>query len=645
MSHERTYWVIDCETMVNCFVLCGEEAHTNRKFHCVLWKNRNDLPRLFKFLHWSVDNAVIHVTFNGLAFDSQIFQWMLDQESHFLDPEEENDNLINEIYHYAQQCIEKSNTRQWLDYAPWKISIPQCDILALNNWSNSGKMCSLKWLQCNMDWPNIEDMPYSHTHYVENEEELGEVISYCYNDVAATKRGFQLCKEGVNMRLDLTEQYGLDLMSASEPKLSKELFLHFLSKKLMKDKPELKRWSTQRDIIKVKDILIPYIEFQRQEFTMLLNNFKKLEVNGNSLKGAFKYKVKYKGMTIDYGVGGIHGFSKPGIQESTETMVIKTCDVQSYYPNMAIRNKWGPAHIPKQAFCDQYEWFYEERKKHPKGSAINYVFKILLNATFGLSIDKFSFLSDSQFGVQITCNGQLLLSMLLEMLCEGIPDSAPLMLNTDGIEIMIPRQYESLYKDICMRWEGITKLVLEHDEYNKMWLYDCNNYLALFKSGKTKCKGRFEFEAHDKYDNNVLHKNKSFLVVAKGIYEYFVNGIAPEDYLAKNNNIYDYCGYIRAKGKWKLIEFLVSNTTGVTEKPIQKTLRYYISENGNKIIKRNSEDLRETQVVAGQWMLTVFNKYEGKEWSEYKINKKYYLKEMKKEIATLENKQKQLQLF
>ena len=41
-------------------------------------------------------------------------------------------------------------------------------------------------------------------------------------------------------------------------------------------------------------------------------------------------------------------------------------DVTSFYPNLVIRNRWSPGHFPAEQFCDQYEWFFEERKKIPK---------------------------------------------------------------------------------------------------------------------------------------------------------------------------------------------------------------------------------------------------------------------------------------
>jgi hypothetical protein len=54
--------------------------------------------------------------------------------------------------------------------------------------------------------------------------------------------------------------------------------------------------------------------------------------------------------------------------------------------------------------------------------------------------------------MQITINGQLLLSKLAEMLSLAIPECQPLMLNTDGLEMMIPDSRIDDYMRVCAEW-------------------------------------------------------------------------------------------------------------------------------------------------------------------------------------------------
>lgn len=637
------HWVIDWETLSNCSILCAEHYKTEEKKAFVIHDLQNDIAELIGFFEECRNNKSWHVGFNTLAFDAQITEFVLRNKLTLL--KLPGHRVADLIYQKAQDVINRSRTKQWQEYPEWELSINQVDVFSLAHWSNPAKMSSLKWIQCNMDWHNVQDMPIDHTAVIMNMTEINMIKSYCYNDVSSTKKVMNLAKEQINLRAKLTHEYGINLYSASEPRMSKELFLHFLSEKMGIKKQDLKKINTVRDKIEVNKIILPYVHFEKHEFKMLLNNFNALVINGNQLRGAFKYSIAYKEMKIDFGMGGVHGMSKSQIYEAKDGMIIMSSDVKSYYPNLIIKNKWSPAHIPKKIFCDQYEWFYEERKKYPKKDPKNYVLKILLNSTFGLSIEPNSFLADSQLGCQTTINGQLLLCMLLEMLCEGIPDSKPLMMNTDGFELMIPEQHKQLYLDICKKWETITQLELEHDQYSKLFAFDCNNYYGLFTNGSTKAKGRFEFEPHDKYELASLHKNKSFLIVPKAIYHYLINGIDPKQYLQDNRNVFDYCGYVRAKGQWQLTEYS-TGTEGITTKKIQKTLRYYISKNGKKIVKINKADGREIQIEAGKTKCTEFNMYEKKVWEDYDIDDKYYLDQIYKEIETLMPKEKaQLQLF
>jgi hypothetical protein len=445
-----------------------------------------------------------------------------------------------------------------------------------------------------------------------------------------------LSKSQIDLRGSLTREYGINLFSASETKISKELFSLFLSQQTGIRKWELKQMQTHRTKIDVKDIILPYIEFKTATFQTLLRKFKEAVVYPDNTKGGFKYSIRYKGVTSEFGLGGIHGARQKEIFNSTKDMVIMTSDVVSFYPNLAIRNKWAPAHLPQKEFCDQYEWFFDERRKISKKDVKNYVYKIILNSTYGLSNDENSFLYDPQFTMSITINGQLSLSMLYEMIAEEIPNAIPLMQNTDGLETMIPREYEDKYYEICKRWENITSLELEHGKYSKMIIGDVNNYIAVTEDGKSKCKGRFE------YENLALHKNKSFLIIPKALHAYFVEGISPEEFLENNRNIFDYCGGVKIKGDWKFVEHSITNGE-FRKNDLQNTLRYYISNSGSKIIKTHLNDGREIQVESGEWMQKLFIDYKELDWDDYDVNLKFYLRRIRKEIDGLEPKQ--LSLF
>ncbi len=635
---------MDYETMVNCFIAVFEHYKKDERKVFVVHEQRNDFPEFVSFLNECVKQSQWHISFNGLGFDSQVTQHILNNQAFLLKSTPES--VIKFIYDYAQSVIEKNNKGDFADYAPYKLKIKQIDLFKLNHWDNKAKMSSLKWIQYSMDWENVEEMPHPHYEPVTDNETLENVINYCINDVQSTKKVFEHSKEQIALRQTLTKEYGIDLYSASEPRISKELFLYFLEQRTGISKSQLKTLRTPRPYIVLADCILPSISFQTPEFNSVLDYFRTKVIT--STKDGFKYTLNFKGVKIDYGLGGIHGAISSGVYEAKPGWTIMTSDVTSYYPNLAIKNKFAPEHLPKQEFCDLYEWIFEERKKIPKTNPKNYVYKLILNSTYGLTGDENSFLYDPKMTMQITINGQLLLSKLAEMLSLAIPEAQPLMFNTDGLEMMIPTDKVDDYMKVCAEWEKFTQLALEHDQYSKMIIRDVNNYMAISQNGKVKCKGAFEWEDLAKKKVAIFHKNKSFLIIPKAIYAWFVHGTKPEDFLAANKDIYDYCGAVKAKGGWyfedrRVVDGLVKN------KKLQKIVRYYVSNEGGKIVKCHN-DGREIQVEAGQWLQTVVNKVDtSKGYDKYDINKKYYLEEIYKQIDGIQmvtfNKMVQLSLF
>lgn len=647
------HYVMDYETLTNCFLGVFEHYKTDEVEVFTIGKLRNDLDKFLTFLEKNVENNEFHISFNGLGFDSQITEFIIRNQTElsFMDGEE----IAKTIYAKAQDCITRQTNKEWQEWSEKQLTIKQIDLFKLNHWDNPAKMSSLKWIQCSMRWHNVQDMPIDHTESIDTVEQLKEIASYCRNDVSSTKQVMDLSSKQITLRGQLTKDYGISLYSASEPRISKELFLYFLERKIGISKYELRQLRTRRELLVVKDLILPYIKFETPEFQELLENFSALQLDPLQLKGQFKASVNYRGVKTDFGLGGVHG-AKRGIYEPEEHQTIMSSDVVSFYPNLIIRNGWSPAHLPSEDFCEQYEWFFNERKKIPKSDPRNYVYKIVLNSTYGLSNDQNSFLYDPELTMRVTINGQLSLMMLNEMIAENIPGAIPLMQNTDGVEFIISKRYKEKYLEICKEWEELTDLALEHDEYQKLIIPDVNNYIGVFKEkevdqktwlalqvskprdkfsrsdGKfyhsaTKCKGRFEID-------KALHKNHSFLAVTKALYYYFVHNIDPEVTISKNKDIFDYCGQTKSKGAWKFKETSVKKGDIVTTS-LQKTLRYLVTNTGTKIIKENTEDNRQINVVAGRWLQTIFNVYEDKPWDEYNIDMKFYIDKAHREMKAM----------
>jgi hypothetical protein len=229
--------------------------------------------------------------------------------------------------------------------------------------------------------------------------------------------------------------------------------------------------------------------------------------------------------------------------------------------------------------------------------------------------------------MSVTIGNQFEILMLVESLEEnGIHVVSA---NTDGLVSLFNRDQEDTYKRVCEEWEIVVgnhiEGKLEYTEYEVFAQSTVNDYLAIVKDDPNKPKSLVQ---RTKYKGDFLidfdlHKNKSNRVVNLALSEYFTKGIDPKSFIMSHKNIYDFCSGVRAKSGWHFQSEQILRGEYVETKQ-QKTVRYYISKDGVKLIKCHV-DGRRSQTEAGRWMQTIFNNYVEKDWELYDINYEYYI--------------------
>jgi len=189
--------------------------------------------------------------------------------------------------------------------------------------------------------------------------------------------------------------------------------------------------------------------------------------------------------------------------------------------------------------------------------------------------DNFSELRDPQAVIQITLNGQLMLTMLVEQLLK-IEGCQLLMMNTDGGEVRIPRNKEDEFDDVCKKWEELTNLELEYAEYKELHIRDCNNYIGIFDNGSLKKKGAYEYDREP-------HKNHSMMIVPKAVEAFYKDGVDIESFIRNHDDIFDY--FKSAVKKNNSHEFVILDEDGKVIEKLGKVTRYFISNNGIYLAK------------------------------------------------------------
>ena len=640
----------DIEVYPNLFIYVGHSLGGEERYEYVLHSS-DEVNTLGAFLDRMADGIAM-MGFNNIGYDYPVLHHMFGMYRN-VSPAE----TCMSIYKYSNELI-KSDEKPW--FKDSDIRIPQFDLYLLHHFNNKAKACGLKHIEIAMRMDNVEDLPFAPGTFIE-ESDVKTVLDYCHHDVAATKLFAIASEKEIELRKGLSNTYNLKLYDANDPKIGSEIILKFIAEKMGTPHWEIRKMRTYRNGgLDLNDIILPYVKFDTPEFNSVLDKFKDTIVRDT--KGDLKYQMMFRDVPYDYGTGGIHACTTSGSYHEDEQHMIYDIDVQSYYPNLAIRNKKAPQHLG-DAFCEVYENIFETRKTFAKGTPENYGLKIALNGVYGKSNDIYSYLYDPKFTMFITVNGQLLLSMLTEWILTST-DAVLLQANTDGITVRMPRnQYDSV-QTLMKKWEKLTGLVLEDAHYKSMFIRDVNNYIAVTTDSKYKFKGAFEID-------KAWHKDQSHRIVAIAVARACIFGVSPsqtllehmtiehyDDLDVKTHGVYDFCGSVRARGGAKYETECINNGQHIIV-PFQKTNRYFVSNDGVRLRKvlppdENKKDILELEpanqlnifdiiedvkiekqrvsyIEAGH-NVTMFNRtFEG----PYNFNFEYYLKECNKILEQL----------
>jgi len=626
----------DIETLQSCFTYTDYDIDTHTVSKFVLHKDRWELDDLIKHL-----NLVTHqIGFNNINFDYPILHYILTSYKYL--KKQNRDTVINNIYKKAQEIVNKQNQDNFFDLVAIKQKdclIEQLDLFKLWHFNNKAKHQSLKGLQFNMNYHNVEEMPYQHDKANIDITEIEDILSYNLNDVMSTYEFYKISKPKIALRQQLRDKFNIPCINYPDSKLGEQLMLKLYCDAVEIPSFDIVNLRTERYKIVVKDIIFSYINFTSYKFNQVLEFYKNTIIT--QTKGDVKKTINYKSFYYDFGLGGLHGSVKAGIYESDNEYIIIDADVASMYPNIAIQNKLYIEHLGN-IFCDIYEKniVLPRLKAKKEGDKVTAdALKLAANSVYGKSNDEHSFLRDSQYTMTTTINGQLLLAMLIESVCEKL-DCFVLQVNTDGVTIKLKRSDIDKYYEVCKNWENITKLELEFVEYQKMIIRDVNNYMAITTKGKKKYKGAFRPNEIIIQDEE-WHKDFSFNIIQIALEKYFFDNIPIKETVETHKNIYDFCGRQKFIGKdYGTIHKLVKNNKGQFVEAVikqQKVTRYFVSKDGDTFIKNYAKGSLE-KIHAG-YKVTIFNKYVEKNISEYNLNYSFYIREIQKILDVVEDKQ------
>lgn len=618
-------WVYDIETIVNCFTLCAVNVETKEEKRFVIHESRNDGPELADWLN------EIHISRGGLiGFNNRAFDWPV-LFNIYQTLRQPADIIIKKAYSVAQQLISQEK-RDYVD--EW---IPQLDLYLINHYNNKNRATSLKAVQVAIKWHNVMDNLYPHYEPV-SKAQLEALLKYNMNDVLSTLAFFEKNSDKIELRRKLGKKFTRlrkRFMNASDVSVGEMIFLHKLCENMGVTPKEIKEMKKRGGNVPLNKIIFPSASFTTPEFIKVYDRMMNTVVGADEIEDTLRKVEQAKGASTEdlleiisekglqvkrkpqskkkkgfdvvtrwgdfrffYGIGGIHGCIHPGLYKAEKGYVIRDADVKSYYPNLAIRNRLHPYHLPQDVFCATYEGIFDDRVAAQKegDKVMSDGLKLSLNGIFGKSGFRESHFYDPYFFCGITINGQLLLSMLAERILTAGIDCQILQINTDGVTFKVKEEDLPIYDQVCKKWEEDTGMWLEFVDYEFMAIRDVNNYIAKSTAGKVKLKGQYEIEKE-------WHKDNSFAVIPLAVKNYFCDNIPVVETLSTHPDLYDFCGRYKGTANWSVEFVYLGEKNGIPSECRDiygKIFRYIPVKKGGTSIKVNKKDGRVINLLAGR---------------------------------------------
>lgn len=282
-------WIYDIEIYRNVFTLSiiREDRKVGKKFEISFRKDQR--REMLLFLKRIKTDGGRMVGFNNIGFDYPLLHYILENQK----------ATVYEIFQKANSIIESMKEKKDDDDDDFsrfrhivpehKVKIPQIDLYKIHHFDNKARATGLKMLEFNMRSDNIEDLPYSPGTSLKSFE-IDNLLKYNCHDVLETLAFYEKSKEQIAFRESITVKYGKNFMNHNDTKIGKDYFIMELERLVPGSCYTVigktrKMRQTHRKHIDIKDIIFPYVNFERDEFKQVVEWFKRQRIT--ETKGVF----------------------------------------------------------------------------------------------------------------------------------------------------------------------------------------------------------------------------------------------------------------------------------------------------------------------------------------------------------------------
>jgi len=613
----------DIECVPNFFCIVFSPLDSDKVVSYEISERRDDRDQIKK-----VAEGYKLIGYNSHGYDDIMLRFLFDNM--------DCNNM--DLYRMSKAIISKD--RDTVNNYKYKKGLESIDIMTFLASSKLRK--SLKHLQVVIKWHNLEEFEVDWDAELPKDR-WDPCISYCVNDVLSLKA---VCKEltkGFALREFVHEQTGLNVESLDPVKIAEYTMSQSIAKGLGMEVDWFMRKTVNENVpvgnIVVKDLLFPFIKFKTARFNAVLDVYKGLEFDPaveqpKKPEQKWGHPMRFGKMWLVFGLGGLHHnygkktgkkkFKSRGlIHAQVPGTQLLMPDVSSYYPRMRIE------HIPHPLdphLLVEYTIASDDKTeaKAQGDKDLEAYAKLRLNSLYGNYNNLFSPVYAPKVSYATAICGQLMLAMLIEAL--DLAGVEVLGTNTDSVTVRVKDSQLEEYHKICSEWERITKMALDHDQFEAIYEQSCNNYIAVMPGGYIKAKGTL-------VPGLDMLKGYMHPIVKTAVIDYFTKGVKIEDTIRGCDDIYDFC---------MTSKMGTSTTTGKRFEAfhkgvkLQRTNRYYAGTGPMSGYLYKNCGTGDQHVMKDTGVI-IMNEY--KELSDYSINYLFYERAARKIIREIEPEQ------
>lgn len=314
---DKTIYVYDIEVFPNVFSCIIKNTETKEYESFEISARRNDVDCLIEFFTDCSDKIICG--YNNIHYDNPIINYILSYKH--LIPQLPYMRICDSLFTLSNIIIKSDNSDQWKQ---WKYANNFETLDLLTMLFSQALRCGLKEMQVTMQYPNVQEYEGDFNLPLPTSE-IDTMLVYNKNDVDSTEELLYLCEKQIQLRLDIENEFGINVLSKDGMSIGNEILKLKYLEASGKSWYDIKDLRSPCDWIPLKDVILPIVHYTNPTLQNLLIEMKKQTVSPGR-KGYEKHFL-LDGVEVCVGVGGIHSKNNPEIIIPNENQVLLDSDV------------------------------------------------------------------------------------------------------------------------------------------------------------------------------------------------------------------------------------------------------------------------------------------------------------------------------